>query len=445
MTVRYERRNHVLATLSSLFNNRDSFPDVVFLVENEEESERIYAHKAILSSSEHFRGMFSHSFSESQGEVRVRDISVSSFKSMIAFLYTGKISLSPENVMEILHKSTEYSLQEVRRCCDEYISSNIAPENVCGLYEQGLTYNLPKVVSECYKFICANAYEVFLNDKSTQMSLESMVTIVQSDTLGLSEVQLVHCLVAWGKKKFGESYREDLQPVIPHLRISTVSPEELYTEIAPTGIFPLEVLYEAHVYHSTKGKFGTKFTTKRTRTPRVPPVISFTWDSLPGDEVSDQGTTLHCAARRHRLVRTKFPVPTNWVGYIEISRSDLIGCSDVFIGITSENSSDLPTYLRNCPTNALTYATNGAFDIWHKTNVVCSTGLSPKAGVGMLIDCRENFVKFYNLEKKKYVYAAHFDEGLVPVYPCVSVGGCCSGGTFKFTKVTCDPREFPPV
>jgi len=229
-----------------------------------------------------------------------------------------------------------------------------------------------------------------------------------------------------------------MKALFPFFRLTVISPEDLVAEIAPINIFPLEMLYEAHVFHSTKGKYGAP-----PGIPRLPSVISLMWEVLDGDQVTDNGSTLHCISRKHKIIRTTFPVPMNWVGYIEISRLDVVGCSDVFIGITNENSSELPSYLRNCSCNALTYATNGDYDIWYKTNVVHRTGISPKTGVGMMVDCATKTIQFYNLESKQYVYVARFDKSLMPVYPCVSVGACCKGEIFKISKITSNPKEFP--
>lgn len=437
MSVVYDRSKDVLSQLATMFNNPDAFPDVVFLVDGE----KIYSHKSILASaSEHFRVMFSSRFLETNGEVLVRDISRESFKEILKFIYTGSLSLTHSNVMEILHKATEYSLGGIRSSCDDFISRNISAESVCILFEQATTYNLSVLYSECFKFICANACEVLTHKKSTHLSLQSMTKFLQSDTLSLDEVQLIKLVVNWARRKWKdeESVKENMKTLCPYFRLTVISAEELVTEIFPINIIPLEMLYEAHVYHSTQGKYGAK-----PGIPRIPSAISLTWEVLEGDQVTDNGSTLHCNSRKHKIIRTAFPVPINWVGYIEISRLDVVGCSDVFIGITNENSSELPSYLRNCSCNALTYATNGDYDIWYKTNVVHRTGISPKAGVGMMVDCSTKTIQFYNLESKKYVYVARFDKSLMPVYPCVSVGACCKGEIFKITKITSNPKEFP--
>jgi len=437
MSVVYDRQKSVLLYLGSMFNNPTAFPDVVFVLNDE----KIYAHKGILASaSEHFRVMFSSRFLESNGEVLVRDISPDSFKEILKFIYTGILTITGTNVMEILHKATEYALDDIRNSCDDFISRNISAESVCVLFEQATTYNLANLKSECFKFICANACEVLTHKKSTHLSVESMSALLQSDTLSLDEVQLIKLVSDWGRRKWNdeESVKTNMKDLFPFFRLTVISAEELVKEIAPISIFPLEILYEAQVFHATKGKYGAT-----PKLPRLPSAISLNWEVLPGDEVTDNGSTLHCNSRKHKIIRTTFPIPINWVGYIEISRLDVVGCSDVFIGITNENSSELPSYLRNCSCNALTYATNGDYDIWYKTSVVHRTGISPKAGVGMMVNCDTKTIQFYNLESKKYVYVARFDKSLMPVYPCVAVGGCCKGEIFKISKITSNPKEFP--
>lgn len=87
--------NSLLDQLSELYlNEKDS--DIVFIIDNE----RISAHKFVLMlRCEYFRLMFLSGLREAiNGEVVVKETSLIAFKTVLNYMYTGKIYLNDKSV-----------------------------------------------------------------------------------------------------------------------------------------------------------------------------------------------------------------------------------------------------------------------------------------------------------------------------------------------------------
>ena len=97
MEVDEQQRNVLLDTFANLFNN-ETLCDVHFLV-GVEEKRRIPAHRLILSArSEVFERMLCGPMREgsSDMDIEIPDMDPSSFLAVLRFVYTARVSLSPD-------------------------------------------------------------------------------------------------------------------------------------------------------------------------------------------------------------------------------------------------------------------------------------------------------------------------------------------------------------
>jgi hypothetical protein len=127
------------------------FSDVTFLIEGQQ----ICAHKVLLTCrSEYFRVMFKGSFAESeQREVTLHDVSTASFLVLLEYLYTDKIHLTPENVVEILQLASEMTLEALQRECEAMIIRGIDHTNCIDLYQMASLYSIHHLRRYCHSYI----------------------------------------------------------------------------------------------------------------------------------------------------------------------------------------------------------------------------------------------------------------------------------------------------
>uniref|UniRef100_A0A914QP50 BTB domain-containing protein n=1 Tax=Panagrolaimus davidi TaxID=227884 RepID=A0A914QP50_9BILA len=144
--------------------------DVVFEVEGK----KLYAHKFRLSTiSTTFESMVSDRWISKDNVIPIKDYSFNDFKEFLTFIYTGKCSLTEENIFAMIDIAEFYQVNSFKKYCDEYLSKmTINMENIFQLIEISAKYSLLQMKKPMHIFISENfstliKYSEFLNvDKS---------------------------------------------------------------------------------------------------------------------------------------------------------------------------------------------------------------------------------------------------------------------------------------
>ena len=114
---------------SDMLGNR-ALADVTFIVEDEE----VFAHKFILCTRcEYFKRMFSALMLEQRtNKVRVKDCSLSTFRIIRYFLYSGKTTdgmLTPDTAQEVLVVADRYQVLPLVATVETYLSKQLDVSN----------------------------------------------------------------------------------------------------------------------------------------------------------------------------------------------------------------------------------------------------------------------------------------------------------------------------
>ena len=141
------------------------FADVTFLVSGE----RISAHKVILiSRSAYFRRMFLGSLREAKesvnAEITLADISSSTFRSVIKYMYTGECSVNHDNALELLHAAHMFCLDGLSRGIESFLFQAVSVENAIEILIAAHRFTLSDLEEHCVEFIIDN-YERFVCGK----------------------------------------------------------------------------------------------------------------------------------------------------------------------------------------------------------------------------------------------------------------------------------------
>ncbi len=79
--------------------NQKTFSDITLLIDEK----LIYAHKVVLASrSTFFEAMFSHEFKESEGEIKIEDVSYDLFMNLLEFMYSDAMKINLKTVFDVL-------------------------------------------------------------------------------------------------------------------------------------------------------------------------------------------------------------------------------------------------------------------------------------------------------------------------------------------------------
>ncbi|XP_062974647.1 BTB/POZ domain-containing protein 19 isoform X2 [Elgaria multicarinata webbii] len=242
------------AALRTLINN-PQFSDVTFLVGREQKE--VFAHRCLLSSRcQAFGAMLSHPQEIQQAPLTLSHVQPEVFLAVIEYLYTNSVTLNNLIALEVLTSSMEYGLDDLSRAA--------------------VAYGQVDLQTHCLAFIENCTREVVQTRGFLELSELAMQTILQSNSLAIDEVKLIHAVREWahvGSAVLGRSVRNVAGAVVPGLRLALLSPSELTTleeENRKDQMIPVESLAEAWKMHALGKGRGMRSSWCRRRRGTLP-------------------------------------------------------------------------------------------------------------------------------------------------------------------------------
>ncbi|KAJ8383568.1 hypothetical protein AAFF_G00219480 [Aldrovandia affinis] len=173
-----------------LFNN-EVLSDVHFLVGKGMGVQRTPAHRFVLAvGSAVFDAMFNGGMATTSTEIELPDVEPAAFLALLKFLYSDEVQIGPETVMTTLYTAKKYAVPALEAHCVEFLKKNLRADNAFMLLTQA------RLFDEC---LCG----------FTDVDLDTLVAVLERDTLGVREVRLFGAAVRWAE---AETQRQQLQP-----------------------------------------------------------------------------------------------------------------------------------------------------------------------------------------------------------------------------------------
>ncbi|XP_051495771.1 BTB/POZ domain-containing protein 2 isoform X2 [Apus apus] len=194
-----------------LFNN-EVLSDVHFLVGKGRGSQRIPAHRFVLAvGSAVFDAMFNGGMATTSTEIELPDVEPAAFLALLKFLYSDEVQIGPETVMTTLYTAKKYAVPALEAHCVEFLKKNLRADNAFMLLTQARLFDEPQLASLCLENIDKNTSDAINAEGFTDIDLDTLVAVLERDTLGIREVRLFNAVVRWAE---AECQRQQLQ-VIP--------------------------------------------------------------------------------------------------------------------------------------------------------------------------------------------------------------------------------------
>jgi len=120
------------------FVNQEKFSDIKILISYQgEPSVTLHAHKCILiSRSLKLKTQIESSFAEGVNDIiKIYDVNPSVYLTYLTYLYTDRLNIDNENIIELLllsHTEMQYRMKEI---CEEYLYHSLDIENVCEIFD----------------------------------------------------------------------------------------------------------------------------------------------------------------------------------------------------------------------------------------------------------------------------------------------------------------------
>nr|XP_034975345.1 BTB/POZ domain-containing protein 2 isoform X2 [Zootoca vivipara] len=165
-----------------------------------------------------FDAMFNGGMATTSSEIELPDVEPAAFLALLKFLYSDEVQIGPETVMTTLYTAKKYAVPALEAHCVEFLKKNLRADNAFMLLTQARLFDEPQLASLCLENIDKNTSDAINAEGFTDIDLDTLVAVLERDTLGIREVRLFNAVVRWSE---AECQRQQLQ-VVPENKRKTL-------------------------------------------------------------------------------------------------------------------------------------------------------------------------------------------------------------------------------
>ena len=206
-------------------------------------------HKAILAArSKYFKALLYGSMKESQpgAVIEIKDTNPETFEILLEYLYSCNVSLSripTAQVLQLLELAHRYELSLLEDDICSYLRTQINVGNATEICQLATFYNLKRLQEHCLVLIDANPSDSLTN--FTDLSYHTVHVILQRDSYPLPEMDIFMFVQKWMSDNTHKMTEAEKQFLLNDIRLSLISPEDLFLKIIPTKLFTSERILDA--------------------------------------------------------------------------------------------------------------------------------------------------------------------------------------------------------
>ncbi|XP_067272038.1 BTB/POZ domain-containing protein 2a isoform X2 [Pseudorasbora parva] len=164
---------------------------------------------ALAVGSAVFDAMFNGGMATTSTEIELPDVEPAAFLALLKFLYSDEVQIGPETVMTTLYTAKKYAVPALEAHCVEFLKKNLRADNAFMLLTQARLFDEPQLASLCLENIDKNTADALAAEGFTDIDLDTLMAVLERDTLGVREVRLFGAAVRWAD---AEAQRQQLQP-----------------------------------------------------------------------------------------------------------------------------------------------------------------------------------------------------------------------------------------
>uniref|UniRef100_A0A8C3ATX5 Kelch like family member 10 n=1 Tax=Cyclopterus lumpus TaxID=8103 RepID=A0A8C3ATX5_CYCLU len=167
----------------SVFNNlrlEGQFCDVVIKVEDVE----FEIHRVILCKcSPYFIALFQRWSSPDKKVFAIPGMSPDMMRLIIEFAYTGSVSVTAENVQELLLAADQLSVMDVVQTCCDFLGEQLCAENCIGIFRFTDVVFSAELQHRAYRYMVDHFEEVAHHEEFLHLPLQQLIDILDRDDL----------------------------------------------------------------------------------------------------------------------------------------------------------------------------------------------------------------------------------------------------------------------
>uniref|UniRef100_A0A3Q4HFU4 Kelch like family member 10 n=1 Tax=Neolamprologus brichardi TaxID=32507 RepID=A0A3Q4HFU4_NEOBR len=183
---------------SSVYNElrlEGQFCDAIIKVEDVE----FPVHRIILCNcTPYFRALFTHCSNPDKQVFNIPGLSPEMMALIIDFAYTGSVSITGENVVELLMAADQLNAMDIVKLCSDFLGEQLCPENCVGIWQFTKICLSPELRAKAYHYIINNFEKVVLEEEFLQLTVEELADIFDREDLNVQlETTVYEALTKW--------------------------------------------------------------------------------------------------------------------------------------------------------------------------------------------------------------------------------------------------------
>lgn len=233
----------------------------------EVEGREFPCHRIILSAiSPYFRAMFSSGMMECNTKsMKLEDFDAKTFETFLEYAYSGKISVTCDNVQELLRCAAIFQIGPLQEHCESLLADDIDSENCLTLFRIARSYNCKILLDKCRPFVMEGFNGLWKSEEFNTLELDDLESIVRDDDLvPVDEEQICDAVLQWVLADLDER-KKHLARLFRYIRLVNICPEYLIEDLYKNELLMndpdcLRYLDEARNYHmlpARQQEFGT--------------------------------------------------------------------------------------------------------------------------------------------------------------------------------------------
>ena len=207
------------------------------------EGAKFPAHRVVLAAaSPYFQAMFTGGFKENQmSEITLTDTSSEGLKCVLDAIYTGELSISVENVCDVVPLANQLQLNEIVEHCGIFLAQNVSTHNCLSFLSVAEKYDLQEVEDECSKFVLESFDTVSQSTEFTNLSKQKLCSYLSVDQVKVhhGEIEVFRAILKWLEAKRSvegaADNSTDLVDLVQHVRFPLIPSDLLLDEVLTNG------------------------------------------------------------------------------------------------------------------------------------------------------------------------------------------------------------------
>ena len=211
---------------------RGRFCDVVFHVEGKQ----YLAHRNVLAAcSPYFDSMLKmNRVAKEHLTVSCRKHEV--FEVLLDYVYTGKIVVDRQTVLELLHLANHFLIAKLKDYCCEFLTRELNVATCFGIKEQADRYGCPALSQAAHYFITCGITEVVKENEVLNFNFAQIEKLLANEMYTLDINEKVQLILRWTKHNLKE--REPFFPVLlSFIKWAEVDIEDIYTSLKSNDLY----------------------------------------------------------------------------------------------------------------------------------------------------------------------------------------------------------------